>query len=238
MLDHLIRVALPAAAAKPSSWVALAACASLVAAAPGPLAEPACDPPGAWWLIVDGEFSLGASCGSGGFFETARLGPGQWLDLAGSLCEPGGWATEVRCRHAGHLAALPMQVLLQTAADDPVVMRAMLAVMAAQLREQRERLDEVAACDVPVRLARWLLRHLAIDSALPVRVVLNQRKQDLARQLCTTSETLSRTLKRLGQSGVIEVHGYELTVLDLTALRRLARHPAYGTDPVRTRAEC
>ncbi|MCP4042749.1 MAG: winged helix-turn-helix domain-containing protein, partial [Gammaproteobacteria bacterium] len=46
-------------------------------------------------------------------------------------------------------------------------------------------------------------------------------KSVLAARLSIQNETLSRILKRLRKIGIIEVHGKEITVLDIGALRRL-----------------
>ena len=54
-------------------------------------------------------------------------------------------------------------------------------------------------------------------------VRLQERKRDLASQLAITPETLSRLMRSLSQAGVIEVCGYEVRVLDLAALARLAQ---------------
>lgn len=230
---ELLRSALGDPAVTSRCWSRLAARAFVLPCEPGPIPphlggiREAC-----WWLVASGEFCLGASAAAGGYFETARIGPGQWLDVAGNLCAPYGWIDDVRCRAQGHLLAVPVDTLSNEAAQHAALLQATLRVMAQQIRSRQERLDEVAACDVPVRLARWVLRRLqASTGARPgARLTLEERKQDLARELCTTSETLSRTLRKLHDGGLLGMRGYELTVLDLDALQSLARQPAYGTS--------
>ena len=60
------------------------------------------------------------------------------------------------------------------------------------------------------------------EHATATTVVLSERKRDIAAQLGITPETLSRLLRSLTRKGLIEVVGYNVHVLDLPALRRLA----------------
>ncbi|MGB2822213.1 MAG: helix-turn-helix domain-containing protein, partial [Phycisphaerae bacterium] len=49
-----------------------------------------------------------------------------------------------------------------------------------------------------------------------------QTKRELAAQIGTIAETLSRALKKLAASGLIEVNGPEITILDPDGLAELA----------------
>ena len=53
-------------------------------------------------------------------------------------------------------------------------------------------------------------------------VVLKQTKRELAGQIGTIPETLSRALKKLKTAGMIDVNGAEITLLDPDALARIA----------------
>ena len=97
---------------------------------------------------------------------------------------------------------------------------AMLGGMSAKLREFNQLIEQLSLREVPARLANILLE-------LPARagtdtVVLKQTKRQLAAQIGTVAETLSRALKKLAASGLIEVHGSEITILDPDGLAELA----------------
>ena len=177
-----------------------------------------------------GSISVGAGVPGDSFVEKRCIGPGEWLDVAGALCAPGTWIDQAVCRTPSELLCIPLTALLEACARDVALARAFAGVLAERVRDLSERLDDLAGADAPVRFARWLLRQVGpvVDELQPVRLVLRQRKRSIARQLCTTSETLSRTLRRLSDAGVVEVRDYELTIRDVAALRTLA-HPA-GTS--------
>lgn len=96
----------------------------------------------------------------------------------------------------------------------------MLAGMAAKLREFNQLIEQLSLKEVPARLADILLE-------LPARpgtntVVLRQTKRQLAAQIGTIPETLSRAFKKLSAMGLIEVSGSEITMLDPDRLAELA----------------
>ena len=97
---------------------------------------------------------------------------------------------------------------------------AMLGGMSAKLREFNQLIEQLSFKEIPARLGNVLLD-------LPARpgtntVVLKQTKRELAAQIGTIPETLSRAFKKLNAMGLIEVNGPEITILDPEGLADLA----------------
>lgn len=193
-------------------------------AGPLPIASPRRPEP-SWWLVRQGRIGLGPRSGGGAVLEQRWIGPGEWLDVAGALSGHGSWLEQAVCHTPVELLAIPLTALYEACAADDAFAQAFASVLAQRVRGLNDTLQELAGADVPVRFARWLLRQLAArgDDSVTPTLVLGERKQAIARQLRTTSETLSRTLSRLTRDGILEVKGYALTVRDPAALRTLAR---------------
>ena len=118
------------------------------------------------------------------------------------------------------LLVVRRSVLKQLITRDPEIAMAMMAGMSAKLREFNQLIEQLSLREVPARLANVLLE-------LPAKpgtntVVLKQSKRQLAGQIGTIAETLSRALKKLSDSGLIEVNGPEITILDPDGLAELA----------------
>lgn len=222
----LLRSAFAPAVVPESVLQRLLEAARLVRCGAGPLtvASPRRPEP-SWWLLRSGRIGLGPRSAEGAVTEQRWIGPGEWLDVAGALSGHGGWLEHAVCHTPVELLAVPLSALYEACAADPGFAQAFAGVLAQRVRSLNDTLQELAGADVPVRFARWLLRQLAAqgeDGPAP-QLVLGERKQSIARQLRTTSETLSRTLSRLSRDGILEVKGYALTVRDPAALRALAR---------------
>lgn len=186
-------------------------------------------PVAAWWMLRRGRIALGWQTDAGEFVEKRSIGPGEWLDVAGALSNPPAWVDAAQCRTPVELLALPLCTLFDACAVDPALMRSVGQQLATRVRSLNDTLHDVVTADVPARLARWLLRRLdaqperagAVAGVQTLR--LTEQKQAIAAQIGTTSETLSRALRRLADSGILRVAGYDLTLLDLPALRAIAR---------------
>jgi CRP-like cAMP-binding protein len=72
---------------------------------------------------------------------------------------------------------------------------------------------------VPARLARYLL-YLPVDKRQ--RVHLPVSKTQLAANLGTVSETLSRTFRRMAEEGLLRVHSRTIELLDIERLEEVA----------------
>jgi len=95
----------------------------------------------------------------------------------------------------------------------------MIGGLSRFLRQFASQVEQLTFQDVPARLARYLL-NLAGD--MRSVVLLPIPKGELASNLGTVSETLSRTFRKLSEEGLITVKGKEITILDRESLADLS----------------
>ena len=161
-------------------------------------------------------------------YKISPKGDEQILHLYGPGNTFGEAAMWARIRYPAHAEVLENSTLLvvnrsvlkRLITDNPEIAMAMLAGMSAKLREFNRLIEQLSLKEVPARLANALLE-------LPAKpgtdiVVLKQTKRELAGQIGTIAETLSRALKKLSNAGLIEVNGPEITILDPEGLAELA----------------
>ncbi len=96
----------------------------------------------------------------------------------------------------------------------------MLAGMSSKLREFNQLIEDLSLKDVPSRLAGALLRQAA--QAGSDKFDLPQTKRELAGQIGTIPETLSRALAKLKSAGLITVRGRTIEILNRPALTEAA----------------
>lgn len=114
----------------------------------------------------------------------------------------------------------PRAALLDAYARNPGLAMAMLAVLARRLREFTRLIENLSLKEMPQRLAAYLV-HRAEGRRRAVR--LDVTKGTLATILGASQETLSRTLARLADAGLITVDGRTIVLHDLDRLGRLAQ---------------
>jgi len=114
---------------------------------------------------------------------------------------------------------LPSADFRQALEDDHELCLQLMASMAGWVKRFVDLLEGLALHDASSRLARWLLEAAGPDSDL---VDLPGRKKDLASHLNLTSETLSRTLRRLGEAGLVTTVQRRLRIEDRDGLGDLA----------------
>ena len=175
----------------------------------------------AWWLLAQGDVAIG-SWSRGGLVETRTVLPGQWLDVASAWS--GATSVEtLECRTDVVLWALPLEALVRHPGDG--LAHAMCGILARQIRRLTERGSELAIKDVLARVALWLLRQTPELRGDATLITLRESKRAIAQQLAMASETLSRTLRRLVELGLIDMNGYELVIRDLRGLQAVAQPP-------------
>ncbi len=104
----------------------------------------------------------------------------------------------------------------------PDMAMGMIAGMSAKLREFAELIEALSLKEVPARVAGVLLAEAKSTGTFTFK--LGQTKRQLAAQIGTVAETLSRALGQLKSSGLIEVKGSQITLLDVEKLSDLAEN--------------
>ena len=110
---------------------------------------------------------------------------------------------------------------LAIARQRPELLLGMLAVLSRRLRRCVEMIDDLSLKEVSTRLARHLLQ-LSEASGNSKEVELATSKAMLASRLGAVAETLSRTLARMQNKGMIQVDGRRVVLKNKAALERLA----------------
>jgi len=118
------------------------------------------------------------------------------------------------------LLVVDRQTLAATIRRQPELALGMLAGLSGKLQEFARLIEKLALKDVPARLAAILLELAGAAGA--ASFVLPQSKRELAAQIGTIPETLSRSLAKLRRAGWISVDGRRIRILDAEALRDLA----------------
>jgi len=96
---------------------------------------------------------------------------------------------------------------------NPSIALNMLAMFSMRLRRFATQIEHLSLKEVPGRLASHLL-YLSEEQGGTDRVLLDIPKGQLASLLGTSPETLSRIFSRMGEEGIIEVRGKEISLLD------------------------
>jgi len=120
-----------------------------------------------------------------------------------------------------HLLFFPRTAFTELISKNPSLCLNMLAVLSMRLRQFTLQVENLSLKEVPGRLASYLL-YLAQEQASDVTVSLPISKGQLASLLGTIPETLSRILSKMGNSGLIEVSGGQIMLLDPVGLEELA----------------
>lgn len=107
--------------------------------------------------------------------------------------------------------------------EHPDVALKVIAVVGSRLRRLVGIIEELSFTTVRQRLIAAILRTAettGVPSKHGVHVELTKSHQDLAAELGTVRELVSRNLSRLQAEGFIEVDGRKIIVKDLAALKR------------------
>jgi CRP/FNR family transcriptional regulator, dissimilatory nitrate respiration regulator len=115
---------------------------------------------------------------------------------------------------------LPRDPFLRLTRAQPDILLAMLAVLSRRLRRFVGLIDDLSLKDVGTRLAQYLISRA--DEAGRDRFTLSISKGMLASHLGTIAETVSRTLRKMQEQGLIKVDGRQIVIRDRAGLEEIA----------------
>ena len=102
----------------------------------------------------------------------------------------------------------------------------MLAGFAKRLKAMVNQVEDLTSKEIPNRLAKYILKEIktaGTEKLAEPFVKLSVPKTTIAAYLGTITETLSRSLKKLQDEGVIRVNGKSIFVNDIKRLKDLAK---------------
>jgi len=117
------------------------------------------------------------------------------------------------------------QGFLNLIRENPQISLNMIASLSHWLRKFVSLVEELSLKDVSTRLSKYLMDLSAKSGRSSERGIefeLDISKSQLASQLGTISETLSRALKKLKDRGIIKVEGKKITILQKEALEEIS----------------
>jgi CRP/FNR family transcriptional regulator len=183
-------------------------------------------------IFDQGDECPGFYCVSEGLVRVYKLAP-TGKDHVLHFAEPGGTFGEVAAiigmpapAHAEAVkpsvcAILPATRLQAVLNENHQLALQLLTGMASWVKQLVGLLEDLVLRDASGRVARHLVEASAGSSGKPFQ--LKMLKRDLASHLNLTSETLSRTLRRLSDIGVIEMaEGQRIRVVDRARLDEIA----------------
>jgi len=118
------------------------------------------------------------------------------------------------------MAYIPKNEFISLIENSPRISLKIIASLSSFVREFTVMVENLSLKEVPSRIATYLLQ-LAEDNDSET-VMLEVTKSELAKQLGTLSETLSRGLRKLIDSRIIQVDGNKITILDPDRLTDIA----------------
>jgi CRP-like cAMP-binding protein len=141
-----------------------------------------------------------------------------------SLATDRGYPADARAEATSQVLLVQKAGFVELFRRHPEVALRLLAAMAHHLNQVVGQLEDLTLKDVESRLANWLLKQCP-DRALTDAVVtqLPVTKRVLAAELGTVSETLSRTMAKFREQGLLEVDGGRLTIVNPARLTEVLR---------------
>ncbi|MBE2203811.1 MAG: Crp/Fnr family transcriptional regulator [Chthoniobacterales bacterium] len=146
-----------------------------------------------------------------------------------SLASETGYLTNARSVAESEVILIPKWEFLQILRQRADIALRILSSMSQHMRGLITSLESVTLKDAETRLMNWILRRCPRPlSHKPAEVAIGMTKTMLSSELGTRQETLSRTLAKLRESGLITVRGRILKIPDPIKLRNAFRKHLAG----------
>lgn len=137
----------------------------------------------------------------------------------------GKYPAEARALEKGEALFFPREAFMGLLERNPRFSLNLIISLSLLLRRFARQIEELTFAEVPARLAAYLIELAEKKSTAfqgKTYLDLDMKKGELASRLGTVSETLSRSLKRLKEDGIIEVEGSRVIVYDMERLKKVS----------------
>src|SRR5512142_618754 len=178
------------------------------------------DPCAGLFVVQSGNVRIFKSAASGREQVLAIEGPGSSIAEL-PVFDGGNYPASAQALNESSILFVSKQAFQSLCLQHPEVALKVLKVVGSRLRRLVGIIEELSFTTVRHRLTALLLRVAKAGKKVPdgIEIVLNANNQELAAQLGTVRELVSRNLSRLQAEGLIRIDGRTVTLSDLKALQ-------------------
>lgn len=171
------------------------------------------------FLLLSGQLKLGVTSPQGSEKVISIVYPGESFGEAVLFMER-QFPVYAQATQDAQLLLVSKQGIFSLLDSDPVVARKMLAGLSVRMHQL---VQDIGMLSLQSSVQRFIGYLLQISAQAPnaSSVTLPASKTMIASLLNLTPETLSRTMTKLQQLGLIEVNGKDITITDVAKLRNV-----------------
>lgn len=136
------------------------------------------------------------------------------------------YASEISALEESVVGVVPFSRLAEMTRDDPAARQEIVRLMSRELQRRQELLLVLGGMRAEQRLASFLLDlscRLDRQGLAATEIVLRMTREEIASHLGLQLETVSRLFTRMQQSGLVQVQGRSVRLIDTPALKALVR---------------
>jgi CRP/FNR family transcriptional regulator len=176
------------------------------------------------YLVISGRVKIYRLSPQGQEYVMRIVGPGETLAEA-AVFSGQTYPASAEVLEESSLIYLRKSDFLLLIKESPQLALNMITGLSQLLRQLARQVEDLSLKEVSARLARFLIEEATQKCPTPdqaLRISLEIKKNLLAGRLGTIGETLSRTLAKMKQKGLIEISGNMITIIDLESLKEIA----------------
>jgi CRP/FNR family transcriptional regulator, cyclic AMP receptor protein len=173
------------------------------------------------FVVIDGSVRVYRSRSDGREQTLHTQGPGQPVGEV-PLFDGGPYPASARTAEDSRLLFLPLDDFQWLYRHHPEIAGSVIRELGRRLRRMVGLVEKISLRDVPARVAITLLEYAerAGEMRDGVEFDLPRTHEQLAAELATSRESVSRAISRLQRDGVITRHGPRVRIPDLALLER------------------
>ncbi len=170
------------------------------------------------YILLEGQLKLGVTSPQGTEKIISIVVPGESFGEAILFLER-QFPVYAQAIMDSQVLLVPKNLIFSMLDHDPMFARKMLAGLSIRMHQLVQDIEMLSLQSCTQRFIGYLLQ-ISADAPDASNITLPTSKTTIASLLNLTPETLSRTLAKLQQLGLIEVNGKDVTITDVKKLRK------------------
>lgn len=169
------------------------------------------------YILLDGQLKLGVTSPQGSEKIISIVTPGESFGEAILFLER-QFPVYAQATLDSHVLLIPKNLIFSMLDNDAMFARKMLAGLSVRMHQLVQDIEMLSLQSCSQRFIGYLLQ-MSANTSDASNITLPASKTTIASLLNLTPETLSRTMAKLQQQGLIEVNGKDVMIIDVKKLR-------------------